>query len=411
MTDIRELLQEAADSTRPPGAHDMTRAVTRRVSRVRRTRFGTAAVAVVVALGLAVGGMAYVRGGYTTPAPPATAASALPTDRAVGVGTRIEPRCGGGRCVPEVTTTDGHRYALPGPWSVDGLNMTGVGLSPGGRWLFYHDANGAAVVRDLSGTAYHRVAAAKDLGGPVVWSANEGWVLIEPVRREGPGTSADPDHLTRLDLDTGRAVSFSLTGLFGAVARPRDGWQPQLSLLPNGQVAFPISGHAKPTRSPVSATQFVRGDGTYRIGDPATGHVVRDLPVHDSVTWMVTTVSQGSGPAQKKWEPSGPARLCALPDGSRAVISSPTKGRGVIVGFIDLTTGDERSVDVTTALLSGTQHRPVDWALARYSTSGITFWAIGTHGQPVSRVTLSPDGRRVLAVHPVSVPPGTRMPG
>lgn len=173
-------------------------------ARRRRTR-RTALVAALAVLPLALGIAVYaLRGGDTVPPPPLTgtpspspsaAASAtvpglpsalpapgtplddLPTDRGVGIASlmRTDWRADPYR-VDVLAAGRWHRMRLPKT-----KQSTFASLSPDGRWLCWTTPD-AVVVRDLTGTAEHRVPGSQVVG----WSPSSTWLVVR-----GPAPHGD----------------------------------------------------------------------------------------------------------------------------------------------------------------------------------------------------------------------------
>lgn len=407
MIDYGELAREVADTVQPSPAEDVTRTVLRRYRRRRMVRRGVAAA---VALIVATPGVAYLYydRGTDLSVPAAKGAAELPADRAVGAGIRVDPDCSGGACVPVLTTRDGQRYSLPGPRAgVFGKGVAGVGMSPNGHWVAYNRGR-EVEVRDLTGTTAWQVDDSWNLGTPVAWSANNRWVLIHPVKQRSVDMLASHD-LIRVDLRTGDAVSVDLAQILH-VDRARDGMAPLPSLLPDGDIAYPMEG-TKPTGKPSSHVTPVRS-GSYRIVDPETQKQVRTLPVTGATPWGVVGQPDNAGRERLVWAPDGPGMLVTDPQGARGVVRLWLVGNSTKLVLVDMAKGGGRTVDVTRPLRSAFPKDHPGWQVLRLGYDGITLAATSARGETVGTVVLDPAGTKLLSVHRIADGArGTVVPG
>lgn len=409
--DVQDLLRDAAEQVWPAQAEDVTRAVYRQLDRRRRMRIGMAAVAAIAVVAAGVTGQQYWHRSVTAPA---ASAPALPADRAVGAGARVVPDCVGGRCTPVLTTVDGHSYRLPGPVVPDAHSFTGVGLSPSGRWVAYN-SHGAVVLRDLTGTKTVRASGSGNLGGPSAWSANERWVLVQPLDRTARGLVGPSDTVLRVDLRSGRTMRVHVRKILhlGPVT---DGFNPILSVLPDGLVAYPVAG-AKPTGTPTMASPDTLGSGAYKLIDPGAGTVVRTVSADDVNVWTPVGSSHSGGSMKVEWDAQLPGPLVATGDGTRAVVlseyGSNTDTRTAIA-FVDLATGQEHTVDVTHLLARAGLHDARYWGAIRYTGGRITLLASTSdrHTRWAGEVTLDGTATHVLSTRHLGYPAATTvLPG
>jgi hypothetical protein len=388
--EIQELLHETAEAVVGPPAAQLTTVVSKRMRRrkaLKAVGTGLLSVAVVGTLGA----------GYAALQPTAPrqlqaaggGTGGLLPDRAVGAGRMITTSCGAAGCVPVLTTVHG-RYMLPGPTVKDSRQLTGVGLSPDGRWVAYIK-DGEAELRDLTSTTTYRVTGSRSLGTPVGWSTNGHWALVRPGWPTKYGTSYRAP--IRVDLRTGHQIAVREPRLPSAnmemgefVNSPMS-----LSLLPSGDLAIPTAGPAPSAPPPPwhgrsTQRESILGQGIYHIIDPVTGTEKRRVAIDDAVVWTVNGFSDRSGHTTSRWT---------------AAITNPTvrsDGRYGIFQFqetglmiADLSTGAVRKVDLAKLTKGTALARDTYFWVQSYTPSSLVLIGSG-------KLHLNGDATHVLAV-------------